>query len=258
MIWEELNTRQMREVDKNLPVMVNLSATEQHGNHLPLGTDRIIGDYFCRKLEERMSNRLLLLPNLAIGYSRHHMDFPGTLSLRHETLISQLKELTDSVFTHGFSKFILFNSHGGNQALGQVYVEQMGNRFPHGHFVMISWFRLAVEKLRTLSESGPGGAGHGGEMETSLMLHIAPHLVSEELIEGKKNTSTFPWAEGDLFRGGEASYYRSMSAMTPNGIFGDPRFASAGKGAEIEKVVLERLEEIVGDISGIGSDSGHI
>ena len=254
MIWEELNTRQISELDKNLPVMVNLSATEQHGNHLPLGTDRMIGDYFCRKLEERISDQILILPNLAIGYSRHHMDFSGTLSLSHETLISQLKEITDSVFSHGFTKFILFNSHGGNQALGQVYVEQMGHRYPHGHFVMINWFRLAVEKLRTLSESGPGGAGHGGEMETSLMLHIAPHLVSKEFIEDKKNTSTFPWAEGDLFGGAEASYYRSMRSMTPNGIYGDPRFASAGKGAEIEKVVLERLEEIVGDIGGISSE----
>lgn len=55
-------------------------------------------------------------------------------------------------------------------------------------------------------------------------------------------------AEGDLFGGGEASYYRSMKRMTPNGIFGDPRYASAAKGAEIEAVVLEKLVEIVGDI----------
>lgn len=251
MIWEELTSSQMAQVDKNLPILVNLSATEQHGNHLPLGTDRIIGDYFCRKLNERMSDQILILPNLAIGYSRHHMDFSGTLSLSHETIISQLEEITESVFSHGFSKFILFNSHGGNQGLGQVFIERMGHKYPNGHFVMVSWFRLAVEKLQMISESGPGGAGHGGEFETSLMLRIAPHLVSREYIGKKKNTGTFPWAEGDLFRGGEASYYRSMRAMTSNGVFGDPRLASAEKGTEIEKVVVERLEEIVMDIWSI-------
>lgn len=88
MIWEELNIRQIDKVSKSLPVIINLSATEQHGTHLPLGTDRIIGDYFCRKLNDRISSKILLLPNLSIGYSRHHMDFPGTLSLNHSPELS--------------------------------------------------------------------------------------------------------------------------------------------------------------------------
>jgi len=248
MIWEELSSRQLAQVDKRIPVLVNLSATEQHGNHLPLGTDRMIGNHFCQKLNVRIADQVLLLPNLALGYSRRHMDLPGTLRLSHETIIAQLEEITDSVFAHGFTKFVLFNSHGGNQGLGQVFIEKMGAKYPRGHFVMISWFRLAVDRLRQISEAGPGGAGHGGEFETSLMMHIAPDLVDIEQISDKSNTTTFPWAEGDLFQGGEASYYRSMKTMTLNGIFGDPRFASAEKGAEIERVVLDRLVEIVLDI----------
>ena len=163
MIWEELNSGQVDRLDKSIPVIVNLSATEQHGPHLPLGTDRMIGDHFCRKLNERMPDRMLLLPNLSIGYSRHHMDFPGTLSLSHSTLIAQLEELAQSVFSHGFRKFIVFNSHGGNQALGQVFLEKMGHTYPDGHFIFINWFRLVTDKLRKLSESGPGGVGHAGE-----------------------------------------------------------------------------------------------
>ncbi|WP_261395139.1 creatininase family protein [Membranihabitans marinus] len=253
MIWEELSSLQLAKAGKSLPVMVNISATEQHGNHLPLGTDRIIGDYFCRKLNDRIADKVLLLPNLSIGYSRHHLGFPGTLSLSHSTLIAQLEEIVDSVFAHKFTKFILFNSHGGNQALGQVFIEKMGDKYPHGHFFMMNWFRLAVEELRKLSESGPGGIGHGGEFETSLMLRIAPHLVDENNISSMRNIPTFSWAEGDLLQGAEVSYYRSMSSMTKNGIYGDPRFATADKGAKIEKVVVTRMTEIVNDIFNISA-----
>lgn len=251
MIWEELSSDQIEKVSKSLPVIVNISATEQHGDHLPLGTDRIIGDYLCRKLDERMPEKVLILPNLAIGNSMHHMSFSGTLSLSHSTLLSQLEEITDSVFAHGFKKFILFNSHGGNQAIGQVFLEKMGDKYPQGHFFLINWFRLAVEKLKSLSISGPGGAGHGGEFETSLMMRIAPNLVNRNKISGKKNNPTFSWAEGDLFQGPEASYYRSMHSMTSNGIYGDPRFASAEKGDAIETVVMDRFEEIVNDVYDI-------
>ena len=251
MIWEELNSGQVDRLDKSIPVIVNLSATEQHGPHLPLGTDRMIGDHFCRKLNERMPDRMLLLPNLSIGYSRHHMDFPGTLSLSHSTLIAQLEELAQSVFSHGFRKFIVFNSHGGNQALGQVFLEKMGHTYPDGHFIFINWFRLVTDKLRKLSESGPGGVGHAGEFETSLMLRIAPHLVDLDHVPDKMNTESFSWAEGDLLGGPEVSYYRSMYDMTSNGVYGDPRYATSAKGAEIEKVVLNRFEEIVRDVYSI-------
>src|SRR5690554_669652 len=98
MIWEELSSSQIGQLDKNIPVLVNLSATEQHGRHLPLGTDRMIGHHFCRKLHEKIGDRVLILPELTIGYSKHHMDFAGTLSLSHETIVAQLQEITDSVF----------------------------------------------------------------------------------------------------------------------------------------------------------------
>lgn len=255
MIWEEFTSFQIKDLDKHIPVLINLSATEQHGRHLPLGTDRMIGHHFCQRLNEKIGDKVLILPELAIGYSKHHMDFAGTLSLNHETILAQLKDITDAVFSHGFYKFVLFNSHGGNQGLGQVFIEKMGARYPHGHFVMFSWFRLAVERLRAISDSGPGGAGHGGEFETSLMLRIAPHLVNQEYIGEKRNKPSFRWAEGDLFGGGEASYYRSMMDMTDNGIYGDPRFASTEKGEQIENVVLDRMKEIVFDLYNLDTRS---
>ncbi|WP_236978792.1 creatininase family protein [Membranihabitans maritimus] len=248
MIWEELTSHQLGEVDKNTPVIINIAAVEQHGKHLPLGTDKMIGGYFCNKIHEKLEDKVLVLPQVSIGYSRHHMDFPGTLSQNHTTILSQLEEIADSVFFHGFTKFIFFNSHGGNQGIGQVFIEKMGDKYPDGHFVMINWFRLAVEKLKELCKSGFGGAGHGGEFETSLMLRIAPHLVSKDHITERMNSKTFDWAEGDLFQGPEAAYYRPMKEMTTNGIYGDPRYASVEKGRQIEEIVLERFESIIQDI----------
>lgn len=248
MIWEELSSDQLGQLDKNIPVMMNIAAVEQHGSHLPLGTDKMIGAFFCSKIHENVNENILVLPQVSIGFSQHHMDFPGTLSQKHGTLISLLEEIADSVYSHGFKKFILFNSHGGNQGLGQVFIEKMGNKYPDGKYVLVNWFRLAVDQFIALSESGFGGAGHAGEFETSLMLWIAPHLVNREKIREKMNISTFPWAEGDLFRGPEASFYRSMKEMSLNGVFGDPTLASAAKGEQIQKIVIERMRTLVLDL----------
>lgn len=248
MIWEELTSYQLGELDRNIPVVINIAAVEQHGKHLPLGTDKIIGEYFCNKIHERLKNKVLILPQVSIGYSRHHMDFPGTLSHGHTTLIGQLEDIADSVYAHGFKKFVLFNSHGGNQGLGQVFIEKMGDKYPQGQFLMINWFRLAVEKLMNLSESGFGGAGHAGEFETSLMLIIAPHLVDMRKISGRENIDFFPWAEVDLFHGAEITFYRTMKEMSPNGVYGDPRFANEEKGKQIQDVVICRLTEVISDL----------
>lgn len=251
MIWDQLTSVELSSIDKKTPVVLVISATEQHGAHLPLATDRIIGEYFALELHRSDPNKVLVLPVVSIGCSDHHMDFSGTLSLNHDHFRAQICDIVTSVIIHGFTRIILLNSHGGNQAVGQIIIEQLGARYPNAHFVLATWWRIASEELQTIRETPFGGIGHGCEFETSLIMHISPDLVREKEIKSGCNTPTYSWAESDMLRAPKASYYRSMKGMTANGVFGDPAAATAGKGKKIVESVLTMLKKIVDDLQQI-------
>lgn len=248
MIWDQLTSPQIAQLDKNIPVLILISATEQHGPHLPLATDRMIGEHIANTLNAAMPNEVLILPVVSVGCSTHHMNFAGSLTLTHDTFSQVVHDLVASVVHHGFHKILLLNSHGGNLGVGQVLVEQLGYKYPSADIAMATWWRIAGEALLKISESGFGGTGHACELETSLMLLIAPHLVVTELIARSINNPTFSWAEGDMLHGSTASYYRSMKQMTDNGVYGDPTYASAAKGQEITDVVIIALSKIVKEL----------
>jgi creatinine amidohydrolase len=229
--------------------MLPIAATEQHGAHLPLATDRMIAEHFAEQLHRAVPDQVLILPAVGIGCSDHHMQFPGTLTLSHQTFMVQVEEIVKSIIHHGFSKIILLNSHGGNQGVGQVLVEKLGYAYTDCEIVMTSWWQIAREELIALNETGFGGVGHAGEFETSLMMLISPALVRSDKISKGENQPVFDWGKADLLRGPAASYYRTMKQLTPNGIFGDPRAASSEKGERITEVVVPRLLKIVQDLN---------
>ena len=248
MIWDQLTSEELANCDRNIPVVLLTAATEQHGPHLPLCTDRIIGEYFLTKLNEQMGQDVLILPSVAVGCSDHHLPFAGSLSIPHQVFLDQVEALITSVFQHGFRSLVLFNSHGGNQAIDQVILEDMGYKYPQYNLVLATWWKLCGEQLKEISTSGLGGVGHAGEFETSLMMLIDPQSVRMDKIEGGKNQETFAWAEGDMLRTPQASYYRTMQEMTPNGVFGDPTQASVEKGERITALVLTGLQKVIQDL----------
>jgi creatinine amidohydrolase len=248
MIWDQLNYRQMENLNRNIPVLLTLAATEQHGPHLPLATDRLIGEHFASRLNAAMEDTILILPSMGIGCSGHHMGFAGTLSLSHACFASVLKEIIFSVLQHGFRKIILFNSHGGNQGIAQVALETLGQEHPEAHIVGVTWWVIAREALKEISESGPGGTGHACELETSLMERIAGELVDKTQIQRGTYTSVFTWADGDMLNSPKASYYRSFRSMTGGGVFGDPTKSSPEKGERITTAVVSALRKVVADL----------
>jgi len=247
MRWDELASGDLNALDRTTPVILPVAATEQHGPHLPLATDRLINEHFCRELDARMPKDVLILPTMSVGCSEHHMEFAGSLTLEHETFIRTAEDTLKSVASHGFTRLFILNSHGGNQGIGQVIVEHLGRRLAGCQLAFASWWKLDTEALGKISETGPGGVGHACEFETSLILLTAPHLVHQDRIENGGNQPTFEWAEGDLLRGAPVSLYRSMKEMTSNGAYGDPRKASVEKGEAITRVVVDALENVVRD-----------
>ena len=248
MIWQELISTDLDQIDRHTPVVLPMAAIEQHGPHLPLATDRMIADFYAQAIDERLGRSVLILPTIAVGYSQHHMDFSGSLTLSHETLLNVAEQYLHSAYYHGFRSFLVLNSHGGNQGTCQVLVERFGAAHGDCQVVVATWWRVVPGALLALNESGRGGAGHAGEFETSLMLHIAPELVRLEARQPRANLPTYEWAEGDLIRPPRASLYRTMKQMTSNGAYGEPSRATPEKGKQIAGVVCEALCEIVTDL----------
>ena len=246
MIWDELTTTTIDTLNRAIPVLLPIAATEQHGPHLPLATDKMIGWHFAYSLHQKIPQEILVLPPVSVGCSAHHMDFGGTLSVGHDTFAAYVEEIVESVVRAGFSNIIILNSHGGNQGIGTVVTERLGPEVPN--IVFITWWNLAREALLKITETPVGGVGHAGEFETSLMLHVAPHLVNQDLIVKGENQPTFAWAEKDMLRSPKASLYRSMTEMTPNGVFGDPTKATAKKGEQISNHVVQSLKYLVLDL----------
>lgn len=247
MYWDQLTSPQIDRLDRRIPVILPMAATEQHGPHLPLATDRMIGEHFCHELNARLPEGVLILPPMSVGCSDHHLDFAGSLSLQHETFRRHATDILNSVIGHRFTRLVLLNSHGGNQGIGQILLESVGFNNPDIKILLATWWTAAAEDLLPLQETGPGGIGHAGEFETSLMMLIAPGLVDRGAIQATANLATFSWAEADLLRGADATVYRRMAQMTSNGAFGDPRAASAEKGKAITEVVVDALAAMMTD-----------
>jgi creatinine amidohydrolase len=248
MYWQNLTSPRLGALDRTTPVILPIAAIEQHGPHLPLATDRIINEHFCRELDLRLGELVLILPTVAVTCSAHHMDFAGTLTVSHEALLSYMAQTLESAAAHGFRNLVIFNSHGGNQGIARVALEKLGAAHPKCRVVQVTWWQLATEKLLPISESGPGGVGHACEFETSLVMLAAPELVDESAIEPRRNEPTFAWAEADLLRGPQASLYRTMKQVSPNGVQGEPKLASRAKGEAITRVVVVALLELVEDL----------
>lgn len=248
MIWRHLTSKEIGKLDKNTPVVLPIGAIEQHGPHLNVETDTLISEYFCNKLHEKIPDDVLILPSLAICSSEHHMDFPGTLTVSHETLIQYLKEVLDSILRNGFKNIIIFNGHGGNQALGSVVVESFGAKNPSCNLAIMTWWKIASKDLFDITETGLFGVGHACEFETSLLLYIkGDNVRKNEIVNGPVST-TFEWASADLIRGSRALLHRSMKQYTENGIYGDPRVASYEKGEKISKAVMDKFVPMIQDM----------
>lgn len=247
MYWSELTAPALNKLakKKQVTLILNIAATEQHGPALPVGTDSLIGDALIAATEAKLPSRLLVLPQLTVGCSDHHMSLGGTLTLTHDSFKNYVENLIDSIYQQGFRKFFILNSHGGNIAVMQLINEEMGYKYPDLKLASTSWWRVAHKQLTALSESGHLGTGHACEFETSLIAHILGKDFPKKSFGNFGLHPTAPEFSGDLLNSPPVNLYRTFKTMTKNGIYGDPTTASQKKGERIIAIVTKELVSIL-------------
>ena len=224
-------------------LIVPIGSIEQHGHHLPVSTDTVLADAVAKKGAEAVTSQLpvLVTPPLYPGFSPHHLEFGGTLSLDFETLLKLMEETVETALSNGFDAVILLNGHGGNIPAIGAATSTIGIEARDASIFGISYFQLAEAFIEDIRDSDPGGMGHGGEFETSLMLHLRPDLVTESDMEGTYMDDPYELTLDDMFQGGPLSVYRSFSAYSDSGIIGDPGLSSATKGEAILDGITSEL-----------------
>ncbi len=226
-----------------------LAATEQHGPHLPLGTDVMIAEAYLARVREvvRDSLPVTFLPVQPVGISTEHLDYPGTLTLPTAVALQSWTAIGESVARAGIRKLIIVTSHGGNSAAMTLVAQDL--RAHQGLFVVTtSWSRLsAPEKLFAAEEVRHGI--HGGAIETSIMLARYSWHVRHEAIENFHPSSLAIEKEYRLLSTQRpAPFAWQTQDLHESGAVGNATLASAEKGEQLldegAKAFCELLEEV--------------
>ena len=207
-------------------VILPLGATEQHGPHLPLGTDTVRAEALAEQLAERLPGSLVA-PALPFGCSDEHSDFPGLLGLDAETLARIALDLARRLTDWGTRRLVLLSAHGGNGEALDLTLTLLRQELPdlevqaNDHLETITQTALEVARRDGISANALGL--HAGEGETSEMLHLRPELVSMN--------RCMPGFTGDMEAVLDELREGGLRAVTKNGVLGDPTHAEAVRGA---------------------------
>lgn len=239
--WQDLTTADLAGLDLERTVgVLPVSAIEQHGPHLPLATDAIIGDGLVRLAMERIEEGVLVLPAMTIGHSLEHVDYPGTLSIAAETLLATWLDVGRSVARTGLRKLVLLNTHGGNTPL--VTLAALRLRHELKMFVVrANYFAFGCPR-GLFSEDELRNGIHGGEMETSLMLHLKPELVRREALADFPALTHRMTARNGLLGPEKPIGFGWMSQdLNEHGASGNAARADARRGAALLSYLADRL-----------------
>jgi creatinine amidohydrolase len=230
--WMDLTTKEFETLDPGRTVAVlPIAAIEQHGPHLTVATDTAINQGMLDELVKRLPEELsiLILPIQAVGKSNEHLRSPGTLTLSAETALRSWVEIGESVARAGLRKLAIVNSHGGNSDLLGVVTRELRIK-SQMLAVHTAWSRFGRPDGLFTQAEGIHGI-HGGDVETSLMLHLRPDLVRMEKAQNFVSSAQAMEKEFAYLRPtGLQAYGWIAQDLNPHGTVGDASIATAEKG----------------------------
>ncbi len=244
LTWEEV-----RDADKDRVVILNVSATEDHGPHMPLDTDTVLGMAVAEGVARALPDAVFVMPPVPYGFNEHHKDFPGVIWIQPETLIAFVTDVTKSLAHHGFRRILLLNSHGSNHPVLDLAARK--TVIETGVIcVSASYWNLCADRINAHRKSEVGGIAHAGEFEAAMYKHLHPDLVHlEKAAPQIVHDPGSRFFNLDLARGGgKAMLMRWWSEVSPDGTMGDPTVADAETGRKFLEAAIEETAALVREI----------
>jgi len=219
-------------------VLVPAGSTEQHGKHMAIDNDTFTALEISKRVAEKTG--VLVASPLYIGYSPHHMNFKGSITLSFETLVNVYKEVCESLLHHGFNKVVIMNAHGGNsnpirEALHRIN-EDTGKRV-YSVMVFPGAAGFGSEAVKLIEQKG---GGHACELETSVGVALGQRLLMDKAEDWKPEYSSID----PKYRGKVAANY-AFDEVTSIGSLGDPTKATKEKGEALVETVVDDLAEFI-------------
>ncbi|MFC7165560.1 creatininase family protein [Halospeciosus flavus] len=231
--WPDLETY----FEEESLALVPLGSTEQHGPHLPEGTDHLIAEAFAREVADRTG--YLCTPTVNIGVSPHHRQFWGTMWVDAPVFRDYVESLARNLTYHGIDRIVFVNAHGGNVQ----HLREVGRRLRDaGDAYAVEWmWDDAIPDLvdDLFEQNGP----HGGPKETAMIQYLHEELVHEDRLDDAKEGGVPSVAATGNVRHGSRTFYDAID-NTDNGVLGDQTDATAEKGEQLFDAASDQLEQL--------------
>jgi creatinine amidohydrolase len=237
---EHTTTTATEALDEVEVALLPTGATEQHGPALPLGTDFVAARALAGSLED--SEDAVVLPTVPVGVSEHHRQFDGTLWVDADAFEWYVRDVIESIASHGIRKAVVVNGHGGNSdALRRAARGLRQDRIAFA--APWNWWN-SVQDLE--AELFDGAGGHADAMESSMLLHVAAEHVREDALEAAEDGASEGW--GKQVHGANVGF--DTIDFSDSGACGTPTEASPEAGRELFERASGELEALVEWLAG--------
>lgn len=259
--WADLSTHDFAQLIAsgqagNAIAVLPVAATEQHGPHLPLSVDTVLVDGVVAAALGHLAPdlKVLVLPTQGVGLSPEHARFPGTLTLKNETILRLWTDIGESVAAAGIQKLLLFNSHGGNVSVMDLVARDLRARLDMLVY-SASWFNLPLidaqgQDVNALFSADEHRFGiHAGDMETSMMLALDPAHVNMAQAQNFYSTAQDRAQKFAILGNGKSAKLGwQMQDYNPAGAVGNAAAASAEKGRALVAAAGLGLARLLAEI----------
>jgi creatinine amidohydrolase len=241
--WCELAERRQRAKDV---IIIPVGSTEQHGAHLPLGTDTMVAMMLAE--DAAVETDIVVAPPVWFGWSPHHMVLPGTITVRPEVLVELIYDIVESLHKHGFSSFVVINGH---RIVNIPWLQLAAERAQRLLGVKVVLFDPAYMSKELVGKLGVGPVGHSEEIETAHMLYKAPDLVHLEKARDNPVAKHELYSVDPAFAGDTLCYVPNTakgmqrSVEVAGGTTGTPSKTSAKNGEEYHRHLLNNLVKVI-------------
>jgi len=237
MKFSEMASAQLAVINRERTIVViPIAAVEQHGPHMPTGTDLVLCTAVAEALEARLTDQVLLTPTVWLGASSHHLRLGSSLNSKLNTYVATLCEIAKSLLDDGYRRLLFLNGHGGNVDPMRVALREIQPAYANALLAGGSYWSVADAWIRETLEGGHKFVGHACEFETSMMLHLRPELVHKDRLSNA----------GELVPDEIDGVFisRDMLQRTRDGYTGRPDLASSEKGERLFAGIIDRLVSV--------------